>query len=183
MKGFTRYYRDGAFKADVDEQFALAAAATRPGLWITYAIHDPTQLDYIENRPEGLIRYVGQSKQFATRVRDRMTTAGRAVKQPTDKIDDLLYDIMRRGPAPRWTVLDEVRSAIESLVSRRIGPSDFAPRVIRLSISGTSIGSVRWTSTGTAWTPSACGRSQLQTRLAPISMWSSAIYKWRGDAS
>lgn len=117
VKGFTRYYRDPAFKAEVDAQFALAASATRPGLWVTYAIHDPTQPDQIEGRPEGLIRYVGQSKQFATRVRDRMKTAGRAMKHPTDKIDGLLYDIMRHGPAPQWTVLEEVHSAIESLVS------------------------------------------------------------------
>jgi hypothetical protein len=117
MKDFTRYYHDPAFKVEVDAQFALAASVTQPGVWITYAIHDPTQPDHIQDRPEGLIRYVGQSKQFATRVRDRMTTAGRAVNHPTDNIDGLLYDIMLRGRAPRWTVLEEVGSAIESLVS------------------------------------------------------------------
>lgn len=117
MKGFTRYYRDPAFKAEVDEQFALAAGVARPGVWITYAIHDPSRVDHIEGRPEGLIVYVGQSKQFSTRVRDRMSTAGRAVNRPTDKIDGLLYDIMARGPAPRWSVLEEVHSAIDSLVS------------------------------------------------------------------
>jgi hypothetical protein len=116
-KRFTRYYRDPIFRAAVDEQFSLASAVTRPGFWITYAIHDPTTIDHIEDRPEGLIRYVGQSKQFATRVHDRMDSAGRAVKRPTDKIDGLLYDIMSRGPAPRWSILEEVQTAIDSLVS------------------------------------------------------------------
>jgi hypothetical protein len=117
MKGFTRYYCEPAFKAEVDAQFALASAATQPNVWITYAIHDPSQPDHIEDRPEGLIRYVGQSKQFATRVRDRMASAGRAVKHPTDNIDGLLYAIMCRGPAPRWSVLEQVHSAMDSLVS------------------------------------------------------------------
>jgi len=116
-KRFTRYYGDAAFRAAVDKQFALADTVTRPGVWITYAIHDPTQRDHLEGRSDGLIRYVGQSKQFGIRVRDRMDTAGRAVKRPTDKIDGLLYDIMARGPVPRWTVLDEVYSAIDSFVS------------------------------------------------------------------
>ncbi|MCW2393761.1 hypothetical protein [Sphingobium sp. B8D3C] len=117
VKGFTRYYREPAFRAEVDAQFALAASASRPGIWITYAIHDPTRADDIDHRAEGLIVYVGQSKQFATRVRDRMTSAGRAVKRPTDRIDGLLYDIMSRGAAPRWSILEEVESALDSLVS------------------------------------------------------------------
>jgi hypothetical protein len=116
-KRFTRYYRDPALRSAVDEQFELADAVTRPGVWITYAIHDPTQQDHIEGRSEGLIRYVGQSKQFGTRVRDRMDTAGRANKHPTDRIDGLLYGIMAHGSAPRWTVLDTVYTSIESLVS------------------------------------------------------------------
>ncbi|MBV9931701.1 MAG: hypothetical protein JO013_12250 [Alphaproteobacteria bacterium] len=117
MRGFTRYYRDPEFRRQVDEQFALTDAVSQRGIWITYAIHDPTRMDPFEGRPQGLIVYVGQSRQFSTRVRNRMSTAGRAVKRPTDKIDGLLYDIMARGPAPRWSVLEEVTSAIESLVS------------------------------------------------------------------
>lgn len=117
MKGFTRYYRDPDFRTAVDRQFKLAAEASRSGIWITYAIHDPSRPDHIGGHADGLIVYVGQSKQFGARVRKRMSTAGRAVKRPTDRIDGLLYDIMTRGPAPRWSVLEEVRSAIDSLVS------------------------------------------------------------------
>lgn len=117
MKGSTRYYRDPGFKAQVDAQFALATDATRKGIWITYAIHDPTVPDHIEQRPEGLIRYVGQTKNFGKRVKKRMSTAGKAVRRPTDNIDGLLWDVMARGPAPRWSMLEEVGSAIDSLVS------------------------------------------------------------------
>jgi hypothetical protein len=117
MKGITPFYRDPSFKAQVDAQFALADSATRSGVWITYAIHDPSRRDHIAGRPEGLIVYVGQSKQFGIRVRDRMSTAGRAMKRPSDNIDGLLYDIMSRGHVPRWSVLEEVDSALSSLVS------------------------------------------------------------------
>jgi hypothetical protein len=117
MKRFTRYLRDPKFKAQVDAELTLAAAATRQGLWITYAIHDPTVPDHIEGRAEGLIRYVGQTKDFGKRVRKRMSTAGGAVRRPTDKIDGLLYDVMARGPAPRWSVLEEVGAVIDSLAS------------------------------------------------------------------
>ncbi|WP_126175019.1 hypothetical protein [Tsuneonella rigui] len=117
MKGFTRYYRDPDFKLQVDEQFALAREVTRPGVWITYAIHDPTEVDSVGGRAQGSIRYVGQTKNFGNRVKKRMSTAGRAVGRPTDNIDGLLWDVMSRGPAPRWSVLEEVGSAIESLVS------------------------------------------------------------------
>lgn len=117
VKGFTRYYRDPEFRAEVDAQFALAAQATQPGTWVTYAIHDPTQRDHIGGHADGLIVYVGQSKQFVVRVKGRMREAGRAVRRPRDKIDGLLYDIMSRGPAPRWSVLEKVGTAIESLVS------------------------------------------------------------------
>lgn len=118
MKRFTRYYREPDFRLQVDEQLALAKAATVPGSWITYAIHDPSAPDHIDNRPQGIIRYVGQSKQFHIRVKDRMASAGRAIKRPSDHIDGLLYEIMARGgPAPKWTILERVQTAIDSLVS------------------------------------------------------------------
>lgn len=117
MKGFTRYYRDPAFRAELDEQLEFAREATAPSLWTTYAIHDPTEPDDIDGRPEGPIVYVGQSKQFAVRVRDRLSAAGRAVRRPTDNIDGLLYDIMSRGPCPRWSILEHVGTAIDSFVS------------------------------------------------------------------
>jgi hypothetical protein len=34
-KRFTRYWQDSSFRAAVDEQFALATAATEPGICVT----------------------------------------------------------------------------------------------------------------------------------------------------
>jgi hypothetical protein len=48
----------------VDEQFVRADAATEPGICVTYAIHDPTQPDHIGAEPDGLIIYVGETKEF-----------------------------------------------------------------------------------------------------------------------
>jgi hypothetical protein len=126
-KRFTHYYRDPAFRAAVYDEFARADAETKPGVWIIYAIHDPTRPDP-RNHPNGLIVYVGQSKEFGTRVRKRMRNAGTAVRRPTDRIDGLLYDIMRRGSAPRFRVLDRSGSAVESLVSE----TNFAKQLIEM---------------------------------------------------
>ncbi len=116
-KSFTRYYRDPTFKASVDEQFAIADAATEKGVWITYAIHDPTRTDYIGGEQDGLIIYVGLSKEFGKRVRKRMRTAGTAMRRPTDRIDGACYDIMVKGPAPRFKVRERTASAIDGLIS------------------------------------------------------------------
>ena len=117
FKGFTRYYRDASFRADVDAQFVRADHAASPGTWITYAIHDPTRDDHIEKRPDGLIIYVGQSKEFGKRVRKRMRNAGIALNRPRDRIDGACYDIMRSGKAPRFSVIEETQTALDSLVS------------------------------------------------------------------
>lgn len=115
-KRFTRYFRDPQFRAAVDEQFARAEATHETGIWITYAIHDPTKPDRL-GKPEGTIIYVGQSKEFPKRVRKRMRNAGTATNRPTDRIDGACYDIMMRGGVPRFTVLDRVSTAIDSLIS------------------------------------------------------------------
>lgn len=116
-RAFTRYHRDPEFKAGVDEQFACADAATRPGICITYAIHDPTKPDHIGAHPDGLIIYVGQTKEFRKRIRKRMRDAGTAVRRPRDRIDGACYDIMARGGVPRFTVLEETSCVLDSLVS------------------------------------------------------------------
>ncbi len=116
-KSFTRYWRDPAFRAAVDEQFVRADAATEPGICVTYAIHDPTQPDHIGAEPDGLIIYVGETKEFNKRVRKRMRGAGVATRRPPDRIDGACYDIMVRGAAPKFSVRDRTRSKLDSLVS------------------------------------------------------------------
>lgn len=114
---FTRYYADPSFKLAIDEQFARADAATKAGICITYAIHDPTRIDHIGGRADGLIIYVGQTKEFRKRIRKRMRDAGTAVRRPRDRIDGACYDIMARGAVPRFSVLDEADCVLDSLVS------------------------------------------------------------------
>ena len=116
-KSFTRYYRDGLFRAAVDDQFEKADAATKCGACITYAIHDPTRSDLIGHHADGPIIYVGQSKEFGKRIRRRMRDAGTAIRRPRDRIDGACYDIMARGAVPRFSVLDETDCVLDSLVS------------------------------------------------------------------
>jgi len=116
-KRFTRYWRDPEFRAAVDEQFLLADSATSPGVCITYAMHDPTRLDHIGGEPEGLIVYVGETKEFNKRVRKRMRNAGTATAKPKDRIDGACYDIMTKGSPPKFTVRERTGSKIESLIS------------------------------------------------------------------
>ena len=116
-KRFTRYYADSVFKSAVDEQFAKADSATKSGVCITYAIHDPTRCDHIGGRADGLIIYVGQTKEFRKRIRKRMRDAGTAITRPRDRIDGACYDIMARGGVPRFSVLDETDCVLDSLVS------------------------------------------------------------------
>jgi hypothetical protein len=116
-KRFTRYYQDPGFRSAVDEQFARADAATSPGSWITYAIHDPNRIDHIAGEPDGLIIYVGQSKNFRTRIRKRMKAAGTAMSRPRDRIGGACYDIMSQGAPPCFSVRERTHSAVDSLIS------------------------------------------------------------------
>lgn len=115
-KRFTRYWSDPQFRAAVDREFDFADREAREGGWITYAIHDPTRPDP-SGRYDSLIIYVGQSKEFAKRVRKRMRDAGTAVRRPLQQIDGALYDVMARGGVPRFRVLERVGDAIASFVS------------------------------------------------------------------
>jgi len=100
----------------MDREIARATEVAKEGGWITYAIHDPTTPDTI-GEFNTMIIYVGQSKQFGIRVDDRLKTAGRAVKRPTDRIDGALWDVMRRGRVPRFRVIERMPDAISSFVS------------------------------------------------------------------
>jgi hypothetical protein len=82
-----------------------------------YAFHDPTQPDHIGGEPEGLIIYVGETKEFAKRVRKRMRNAGTATSRPEDSIDGACYDIMLKWQAPKFTIRERTRSKLDSLVS------------------------------------------------------------------
>ena len=112
-KAFTRYYRDPQFRAGVDEQFAMADAVTRPGVCITYAIHDPTRPDHIDGRAEGLVIYVGQTKEFRNgSARECVTLALRSGDRATESTvqvmrswreEECLASLSWRKPIASWT--------------------------------------------------------------------------------
>lgn len=116
MKRFTRYWQDLPFRKAVDREIARAKFEGKQGGWITYAIHDPTTPDTV-GEFNTLIVYVGQSKNFASRVDRRLREAGAATRRPTTYVEGLMYDIMRRGGVPRFRVIERVDDAISSFVS------------------------------------------------------------------
>lgn len=111
----------------MDREIGRAREEEREGGWITYAIHDPTRPDTV-GEFNTLIIYVGQSKQFGSRVDKRLRTAGAAVKRPTDRIDGALWDVMARGRVPRFRVIERVPDAISSFVSE----TNWAKRYIEM---------------------------------------------------
>ena len=116
MKRFTRYWQDADFRSAVDRERARAKAEGEQAGWITYAIHDPTTRDHTDQF-NTLIVYVGQSKNFTSRVDRRLREAGTATRRPTTHVEGLMYDIMRRGGIPRFRVIERAYDAIASLVS------------------------------------------------------------------
>jgi len=116
VKRFTRYWQDAPFREAVDREKARARLdGEQPG-WITYAIHDPTTPDHI-GEFNTLIVYIGQTKEYASRVDRRLREAGTATRRPTSYVEGLMYDIMRRGGVPRFRVIERADDAIASFVS------------------------------------------------------------------
>lgn len=116
VKRFTRYWQDPEFRAAVDRELARAKLEGEQGGWVTYAIHDPTTPDHV-GEFNTLIVYIGQSKEFASRVKRRLREAGTATRRPTSYVEGLMYDIMRRGGVPRFRVIERTPDAIDSFVS------------------------------------------------------------------
>lgn len=116
MKRFTRYWQDPEFRSAVDRERARAKVEGKEEGWVTYAIHDPTTRDHI-GEFNTLIVYVGQTKDFASRVDRRLREAGTATRRPTTHVEGLMYDIMRRGGVPRFRVIERAHDAIASFAS------------------------------------------------------------------
>ena len=116
VKRFTRYWQDPQFREAVDCEKVRARIEGEQKGWITYAIHDPTTPDHI-GEFDTLIVYVGQSKEYASRVDRRLREAGTATRRPTSHVEGLMYDIMRRGGVPRFRVIERAADAVASFVS------------------------------------------------------------------
>lgn len=116
VKSFNRYWQDPQFRAAVDREKARARIGGGQTGWITYAIHDPTTPDHVGDL-NTLIVYVGQSKDFTSRVDRSLRNAGTATRRPTRYVEGLMYDIMRRGGLPRFRMVECGDDAVTSFVS------------------------------------------------------------------
>ncbi len=113
-----RYYRDPEQRrvgALIDKQVALAREAEAGGGWITYLIRDPRFPDKKGNAL-GTPIYVGQSKEFGTRVHTRFMKCEREATQK-DTIERRVADLLHAGCVARYEVLERVPTRLASLVS------------------------------------------------------------------
>lgn len=127
VKRFTRYWEDPQFREAVNREKARAEVEGSQNGWITYAIHDPTTRDHV-GEFKTLVVYVGQSKDFASRIDRRLREAGTATLRPTTYVEGLMYDVMRRGGVPSFRVIERVGDAISSFMSE----TNWAHHYIRL---------------------------------------------------
>lgn len=115
---FTRWYPDERRKtvaAAIDHQIVLAAEADKLGGWITYLIRDPSRPDFRGNAA-GYPIYIGQSKNFSTRVLRRfLTSEKKATKK--DSIDKRVSDLLHQNIVVEYEVLERVPTHLASLVS------------------------------------------------------------------
>jgi len=88
--------------------------AERERGWITYLARDPRRLDLKGNR--GWPIYVGQSKEFGTRVYNHLRKSEK-LAQAHDSIRKRIREILHDGHVPIFEVLDRQPTRLRSLVS------------------------------------------------------------------
>lgn len=113
-----RYQRDPDRRRIAElirDEVERARNAEREGGWITYLIRDPRRPDRRGNTA-GTPIYVGQTKEFATRVRSRFD---KCEKEATarDSIARRVADLLHAGHVARYEVLERAPSRLTSLIS------------------------------------------------------------------
>lgn len=98
----------------IDAEVERARAAEKDGGWITYLIRDPRYRDQKGN--PGRPIYVGQSKEFGTRVRTRFDRCEKSATRK-DSIEKRMADLLRQGIVATYDVLDRQPTRLASLVS------------------------------------------------------------------
>lgn len=108
-------------KAEIDQ----ARLAEKEGGWITYLIRDPR---YADNRGNaaGTPIYVGQSKEFGTRVKSRFEKCEKAATVK-DNVERRVADILHAGHVARYEVLERAPTRLSSLISE----TNWARRCVR----------------------------------------------------
>jgi len=93
---------------------AAAQAAAQEGIWITYLARDPRFVDRKGN--SGWPIYVGQSKDFGTRVRNHLRTSEKRASGNTS-IKRRMKEILHAGHVPIFDILDRQPTRLRSLMS------------------------------------------------------------------
>jgi len=113
-----RYHKDPEHRR-VAELINVAVTQARreqaKGGWITYLIRDPTKPDK-KGSHAGTPVYVGQSKEFGTRVRSHFMNCEKAAGSK-DCIEKRLADLLHVGVVAKFEVLDRAETRLASLVS------------------------------------------------------------------
>ncbi len=109
----------------IDEEVARARAAEAEGGWITYLIRDPRFPDKLGN-PKGTPIYVGQSKEFGTRVRSRFDKCEKAATAK-DSVERRVTDLLHEGWVAPYEVLERTPTRLTSLISE----TNWARRCVR----------------------------------------------------
>lgn len=99
----------------IDKEVQRAADAKVDGEWITYLIRDPRKPDKLGNIA-GTPIYVGQTKDFRTRVRSRFDRCEKAATAK-DTIEKRLADLLHAGVVASYEVLERTPTRLASLVS------------------------------------------------------------------
>lgn len=98
----------------IDAEVEKARAFEKDGGWITYLIRDPRYSDQKGNTGRPI--YVGQTKEFGTRVRSRFDKCEKAATGK-DSIEKRVADLLHEGIVATYEVLDRQPTRLASLVS------------------------------------------------------------------
>ena len=114
-----RYHADPELRrvqSLIEQEVERARLADAGDDWITYLIRDPTRPDHRGN-VDGTPIYVGQTKEFAHRVRTRFVTCEKYSKRNVDSVERRVADLLHRGVVAHYDVLDRQSTRLASLVS------------------------------------------------------------------
>ncbi len=111
-----RYHPNRDIRRRVQEEIARTREMARKDEWVTYIMRDPTERDPLGSA-DGAIFYVGQTRDFPSRVVRRFSYAEEYARRPRKLTDKRVVQIWRKGSCPRFEVVERVATHLQSLVS------------------------------------------------------------------
>ena len=102
-------------ECEIERQIGRARAEELERTWITYLIRDPRRPD-LRGNPAGWPVYVGQTDEFAKRVRNHLRKSEKLARKGVG-IKYRLKELLQAGVVPNFEVLDRQRTRLQSLLS------------------------------------------------------------------